>query len=203
MTQRNDDPVNEEKIIDAVEEAVAQEEEIIGDKVKTEKRSAFDKFLHSAKEFVQDAKLQEKFETLKEKTGEAVDLASKKIDEIRHDEELKEKLNTMKENVVNATEKVVEKVKENEELNKALNQVKDVTVDAAKKSAEFVSNKVEEIRENPDVQKKVGQAKDKTIEVAEKAVDGLKKWLKPEDQVVNEAETPVEAPVEENEVKEE
>jgi ABC-type transporter Mla subunit MlaD len=169
-----------------------------GDKVKTEKRSGFDGFLKSAKEFVKDAKLQEKFEVLKEKTGEAVDAASKKIDEIRHDEELKEKLNTFKENVSDAANKVVDKVKENEELSKTLHNVKEGAVDAAKRSAEFVHEKTEEIKANPDVQKKVEQAKDKTIDIAEKAAAGLKKWLRPEN-----ADTPSEEPVEPKEVKEE
>ncbi len=168
------------------------------DKAKTVKPSGFDVFLKSAKSFVKDAKLQEKFDVLKEKTGEAVDAASKKIDEIRHDEELKEKLNTFKENVQGAASNVVEKVKDNEELSKALHNIKEGTIDAAKRSAEFVHEKTEEIKANPDVQKKVGQAKDKTIDIAEKATDGLKKWLRPET-----SEEVKEEPLEEHEVKEE
>lgn len=190
MTNKDD-----EKVVDVNEEAGVSG----GDKVKTEKRSGFDGFLKSAKSFVKDAKLQEKFDVLKEKTGEAVDAASKKIDEIRNDEELKTKLNTFKENVSSATDKVVEKVRDNEELNKTLHNVKEGAIDAAKRSAEFVHDKTEEIKANPDVQKKVGQAKDKSIEIADKAAAGLKKWLRPEP-----SEEPKEEPIEENnEVKEE
>jgi ABC-type transporter Mla subunit MlaD len=177
---------DEEKGIDT-EKSV---EETSGDTVKTAKRSGFDGFLKSAKEFVKDAKLQEKFDVLKEKTGEAVDAAAKKVDEIRHDEELKAKLNTIKDNVTDAAGKVVDKVKENEELSKTLHNVKEGVVDAAKRSAEFVHDKTEEIKANPDVQKKVEQAKDKSIDLAEKATDGLKKWLRPE--APEAPETPVE-----------
>ncbi|MGB7595237.1 MAG: hypothetical protein WBL80_06705 [Erysipelotrichaceae bacterium] len=185
---------DEEKVIDLENTA----EETGGDKVKTAKRSGFDGFLKSAKEFVKDAKLQEKFDVLKEKTGEAVDAAAKKVDEIRHDEELKEKLNTFKGNVSDAANKVVDKVKENEELSKTLHNVKEGVVDAAKRSAEFVHEKTEEIKANPDVQKAVEQAKDKSIDLAEKATDGLKKWLRPET-----PEEPKEEEAAEPEVKEE
>jgi hypothetical protein len=173
-------------------------EEAGGDKVKTAKRSGFDGFLKSAKEFVKDAKLQEKFDVLKEKTGEAVDAASKKIDEIRHDEDLKDKLNTFKDNVTDAAGKVVDKVKENEELSKTLHNVKEGAIDVAKRSAEFVHEKTEEIKANPDVQKTVEQAKDKSIDLAEKATAGLKKWLRPEAD-----DQPKEEKTEEPEVKEE
>jgi len=188
---------DEEKDIDLE----TTEEETVGDKVKTAKRSGFDGFLKSAKEFVKDAKLQQKFDVLKEKTGEAVDAASKKIDEIRHDEELKEKLNTFKENISDAAGKVVDKVKENEELSKTLHNVKEGVVDAAKRSADFVHEKTEEIKANPDVQKKVEQAKDKSIDLAEKATDGLKKWLRPE--TPETPEEPKQEEAAEPEVKEE
>lgn len=191
---------DDEKVVDLTEDAGASN----GDKVKTEKRSGFDGFLKSAKSFVKDAKLQEKFDVLKEKTGEVVDAASKKIEEIKHDEELKEKLNTFKENVSNATDKVVEKVRDNEELNKTFHNVKEGAIDVAKRSAEFLHDKTEEIKANPDVQKKVEQAKDKSIDIAEKATAGLKKWLRPEHSETPKEEPVKEEPVEENnEVKEE
>lgn len=150
------------------------------EEAKPEKYSAFGDFIKHAKTFAEDNKLQEKFETLKEKTNEAVEGASKKIDELKHDEDLKAKLNNVKESVVSATNKVVDKVKENEELTEKLTQVKDTAVDATKKSVDFVSTKVDEFRNDPEVQEKFEKAKDKTIEVAEKAVNSLKKWLKPE-----------------------
>lgn len=190
MTNQNDDFKPEEPILNENEE-----------EIKTEKKSKFDEFIDSAKGFVKDAKLQEKFDVLKEKTEEVVESAAKKIDEIRKDEELKEKLNKVKENVVDATEKVVDKIKENEELTKTLTNIKDTTVDVAKRSAGFVSEKIEEIRENPDVQRNVEKAKDKTIDIAEKAVDGLKKWLRPEEVAPND-EPANETVVEEDEVKE-
>jgi len=190
MTNQNDEFNPEEPILNENEE-----------EIKPEKKSKFDEFIDSAKGFVKDAKLQEKFDVLKEKTEEVVESAAKKIDEIRKDEELKEKLNKVKENVVDATEKVVDKIKENEELTKTLTNIKDTTVDVAKRSAGFVSEKIEEIRENPDVQRNVEKAKDKTIDIAEKAVDGLKKWLRPEEVAPNDEPTN-ETVVEEDEVKE-
>jgi hypothetical protein len=158
---------------------------------------AKDKVVTETIRVVDDLNVDDKLEKAQVVLKEAFDAVSLKIEELRHDEELREKIRAARDKVVHKTIEVVDDIKENENVQKTVKNVQEraqefsedlnknetfqQVVKTVKESAQRVTEKTQEFFERPDVQEKIEDLKDKTIEVAELGVDKLKKVLRTQD----------------------
>ena len=100
----------------------------------------------------------------------------RKIDEIKNDEELKNRIIDTANAVKEKGEDIIDSVKENETVMNAVNTVANAVSEAAQNVKEGIDN----VMNKPEVSEKITKAKETTLDVAEKAVQALKDWLRPE-----------------------
>ena len=142
----------------------------------------------STTEFIESEKLQKLVVSTNETSKLVLQKTMNKIDEIKNDEQLHNKLNETKENCFEGIHKLenkfneeFEKVKENEKIKQSFDDLKTVTIDVTSKGLDLAKKSIDEFSSSPKVIQGVEKAKDTTIDVAQKAVDALKNWLRPND----------------------
>lgn len=175
------------KKIDEITQATKSQEPKIQEKVsKIAKRSitVLNESIEKLTQMAVDIKNSEEFKNtltfIKNKSCEVGDATVKKIKDIKDSEEFKKGVANVSEAIKNganfAKEKAIDGYKELEKND----NVKKV-IDGAGKKLEELNKTANDFINKPSVADKIDKAKDTTIDLAEKALEGLKKWLKPED----------------------
>jgi len=186
-----------ETIEENIEDLASEEQETIK-KITDDLKKGVDFIMTSVTKTIKDLQEDEQLkENLHQAKGKAIALfeeTKEKIITIREDEEWQKRWSDLVANtslvvakVANFAEetsaKAMDKAKENEKFAEYMDKATDVASKAAHATKETyvaTKEKVDDYFAKPEVIEKIDAAKDKTIDVAEKAVDGLKKWLKPE-----------------------
>lgn len=148
----------------------------IKDKAIGTLNKAIDGLASVGKDIKNSEQVNKTVEYVKAKAKELSDSALKKIEEIKNDEALKNRITETANAVKEKGEELIESVKENETVMNVVNTV----ADAVKDGIENVKEGIENVVSKPEVSEKLNKAKETTLDVAEKAVKALKDWLRPE-----------------------
>ena len=151
-----------------------QKAEALAEKTKAAINASIDKVTSIIEQVKDDEKLDEFLDKVKAKSKEAVEFTKTKIAELSKKEENKIDLDKIGDEIVANFDKLKE-------------------TDAYKKSVDFIKELGDNINnffEKPEVKETIDKAKTGVIDAAEKGVEGLKKFLAPEEK--KEEEAPVE-----------
>lgn len=134
-----------------------------------------------------------KITEIKNKTIEALNMASKKVIEVANEMADSEEIaksadyikNKAKELYENALQKI-EEIKKDEQVNNAINTAGEYLNEASKKIEESevyqnVKETIDNFTNKPEVKETIDKARYGTVDLAEKALETLKQWLDSED----------------------